>query len=170
MGENPTSTKVNVSFYDMMKKVEVTTTSSANSKKPKKTVTSTIVPELNKCTTLLNKQCNCLFWSPVGRLIVLAGLGDAASGTLEFYDAVADQTLTSKDHYRANAVLWDPSGRMVATTVTHPIEGGHFKFAMDNGYILWSFQGRQLSNKSFENFYQFVWRPREELLTAKECG
>lgn len=167
--ENPTSTKVNVSFYDMMKKVDVTTTSSAISKKPKKTVTSTTVPELNKCTTLLNKQCNCLFWSPVGRLIVLAGLGDAASGTLEFYDAVADQTLASKDHYRANAVLWDPSGRMVATTVSQPIEGGHFKFAMDNGYILWSFQGRQLTNKSFENFYQFVWRPREELLTPKEC-
>lgn len=166
--ENPSSTKVDVSFYDMMKKVDP---SLSTNKKNKKTSNNAvqILPELNKCNTLEGRQCNCLFWSPVGNMIVMAGLGDSASGTLEFYDASTDTLLATKDHYRANTVLWDPSGRMIATTVSQPIEGGHFKFAMDNGYILWSFQGRQLFQQSFENFYQFLWRPREDLLTKEEC-
>jgi hypothetical protein len=30
----------------------------------------------------------------------------------------------------------------------------------DNGYILWSFQGKQLVQQSYETFYQLQWRPR----------
>ena len=45
------------------------------------------------------------------------------------------------------------------------IGGGHFKFAMDNGYVLWSFQGKQLYQQSFETFHQLLWRPRLSLLT-----
>ena len=44
------------------------------------------------------------------------------------------------EHYRANTVEWDPSGRMVATAVTQPLEGMVYKFQMDNGYKLWTFQ------------------------------
>ena len=126
-----------------------------------------IVAEVNTIETLEGKQCNCIFWSPAGGTIILAALGDSASGTLEFYD-VDSKTLTIKEHYRANQVLWDPSGRTVATTVSQPIGGGHFKFAMDNGYTLWTFQGKQLAQQSFETFYQFQWRPREKLSTQKE--
>jgi len=126
-----------------------------------------ITAEVNKVETLEGKQCNCVFWSPAGRTIVLAALGDSASGTLEFYD-VESKTLVVKEHYRANQVLWDPSGRTVATTVAQPIGGGHFKFAMDNGYVLWTFQGKQLAQASFETFYQFMWRPRERLATEDE--
>jgi len=39
---------------------------------------------------------------------------------------------------------------------------------MDNGYIIWSFQGKQLFQQSYETFYQFLWRPRESLLSKKE--
>ena len=39
---------------------------------------------------------------------------------------------------------------------------------MDNGFILWSFQGKQLYQQGFENFYQFSWRPRKSVLTAEE--
>merc|ERR1712051_471557 len=39
---------------------------------------------------------------------------------------------------------------------------------MDNGYILWSFQGKQLAQASFEAFYQLQWRPRESLMTKTE--
>ncbi|EED89071.1 predicted protein, partial [Thalassiosira pseudonana CCMP1335] len=147
--ENPTSTKVNVTFYDITEKQ--------------------IISEVNKVETLEGKQCNCIFWSPAGRTIILAALGDSASGTLEFYD-VENKSLTVKEHYRANQVLWDPSGRTVATTVSQPIGGGHFKFAMDNGYILWTFQGKQLSQASFETFYQLQWRPRESLSTKEEVA
>merc|ERR1712071_15555 len=164
--ENPSSTKVNVSFYDMNKKVD-----SSISKKKKggnNVNTSTIVPELNKWVTLEGKQCNCLFWSPAGNMIVMAGLGDSASGSLEFYDVDEKKLVATKDHYRANAVLWDPSGRTLATTVSQPIEGGHFKFAMDNGYIVWTFQGKQLYQQSYETFYQLQWRPRAQYLTKAQ--
>ena len=164
--ENPSSTKVDVSFYDMMKNNETSGTKKGGKKQAKQT---TLIPELNKIETLEGKQCNCLFWSPSGSTILMAGLGDSASGTLEFYD-VDSKSLTIKEHYRANQVLWDPDGRSVATCVSQPIEGGHFKFAMDNGYILWSFQGKQLYQQSFETFYQFQWRPRENLLSKPEIA
>ena len=163
--ENPTSTKVNVSFYDMNKKVEPTMN---KKKKSNNNSEPSIVPELNKGETLEGKQSNCIFWSPAGGIIIMAGLGDSASGTLEFYDVDEKKLIATKDHYRANAVLWDPSGRTVATTVSQPIEGGHFKFAMDNGYILWTFQGKQLYQQSFETFYQLQWRPRPQFLSKTE--
>jgi translation initiation factor 3 subunit B len=162
--ENPSSTKVNVSFYDMNKVTEVTTMS-AVSKKSKTEVKE--VAELNKVGTLEGKQCNSIFWSPAGGVILLASLGDQASGTLEFYD-VDNKSLSIKEHYRANEVFWDPSGRTVATCVVQPIGGGHFKFSLDNGYILWSFQGKQLYQASFETFYQLQWRPRQRLLPKEE--
>lgn len=164
--ENPNASKVKVSFYDMMKKPttsDIANVKKAGSKKP----SNARIPELNHIETLEGKQCNFLFWSPAGSNIILASLGDSASGALEFYD-VDNKTLVIKEHYRANQVLWDPSGRAVATCVSQPIEGGNFKFAMDNGYILWSFQGKQLYQQSFETFYQFVWRPRESLLSKSQ--
>lgn len=164
--ENPSSTKVNVSFYDMNKTI-------SEQKKPnaakKKDSTSSIIKEVNKIETLEGKQCNCLFWSPAGKNLLLASLGDSASGTLEFYD-VETKALTIKEHYRANQVMWDPSGRTVATVVSQPITGGHYKFAMDNGYILWNFQGKQITQQSYETFYQLQWRPREILLTKTDIS
>ena len=164
--ENPSAAKVNVSFYDMMKQGEVVTVKGASGKGvPQKQETT--VAELNKLQTLQGRQCNLLFWSPAGSTIVMASLGESQSGTLEFYD-VDTKTMVVKEHYRANQVLWDPSGRSVATIVSQPLEGGHFKFAMDNGYIIWSFQGKQLYQQSYETFYQFQWRPRESLLSKAE--
>lgn len=145
-----------VSFYDMMKLDE---TKKAKNK----------VPELNFIETLQGRQCNFISWSPAGNVIILASLGDSASGTLEFYDVGTKQNIV-KEHYRANQLLWDPSGRTVATVVSQPIEGGSFKFSMNNGYILWSFQGKQLYQQSFESFYQFLWRPRISLLSASEIN
>ncbi|GAX26940.1 translation initiation factor 3 subunit B [Fistulifera solaris] len=165
--ENPTASKVQVSFYDMMKKPDALPATGVVGAKQLKKAPQAKVPELNKIETLHGKQCNYLFWSPAGSTIIMASLGDSASGSIEFYD-VDSKTLVVKEHYRANQVLWDPSGRTVATCVTQPLEGGHFKFAMDNGYILWSFQGKQLYQESFETFYEFEWRPREKLLSKKD--
>lgn len=156
--ENPNSTKVSVSFYDMKKKTTVT---------KKKKTENVIVKEVNLSHSLTGKQVNTLFWSPAGQNIIMASLGDSYSGALEFYD-VTNKSLTVKEHYRANQVFWDPSGRTVSTIVSQPIGGGHFKFSMDNGYILWSFQGKQLYQTSYETFYQFQWRPRKSLLSKAE--
>jgi len=158
--ENPSSTKVNVSFYDMVKNVD-------KKSKKGKVIGTTVKRELTHTETLEGKQVTQLFWSPAGRHIIMAGLGDNASGTLEFYDVV-EKTLAVKEHYRATEVLWDPSGRCAVTTVAQPIGGSYYKFQMDNGYMLWSFQGRQLHQQSYEDFYQFQWRPRESLLSKEE--
>jgi translation initiation factor 3 subunit B len=162
--ENPGAAKVNVSFYDMMKKTNAEA-SNVSSK-----IVGNIdgeIPDLHLVHTLEGRQCNVLFWSPAGTNIVMASLGDSASGTLEFYD-VDTRTMVVKEHYRANHVLWDPSGRTVATVVSQPIEGGHYKFAMDNGYNFWSFQGKLMYQQSHEIFYQFLWRPRPSLLGKHE--
>jgi translation initiation factor 3 subunit B len=160
--ENPNAAKCDVSFYDMVKTTERT------QKRKGKTVTLTEkVPDLHLVETLEGRQCNVIYWSPAGTNVIMASLGDTASGTLEFYD-LDTKAMVVKEHYRANQVLWDPAGRSVATIVSQPIEGGHFKFAMDNGYVLWSFQGKQLHQQSYETFYQLVWRPRPALLSPKE--
>jgi translation initiation factor 3 subunit B len=78
--------------------------------------------------------------------------------------------LTVKEHYRAVQVLWDPAGRTVATCVSQPVEGGHFKFAMDNGCILCSFQGKHLYQQFLKTFYQLLWRPRENLLIKSQIN
>jgi translation initiation factor 3 subunit B len=158
--ENPSSTKVNVSFYGMKK----TVVTPAQGKKKQET---TIVNEAHLIETLSGKQCNCIFWSPAGHNIILASLGDAASGTMEFYD-LNTKALVMKEHYRSNQIIWDPSGRTVVSVVSQLIQGGHFKFSMDNGYILWSFQGKLLHQQSFETFYQFQWRPRHSLLSEEQ--
>jgi translation initiation factor 3 subunit B len=72
--------------------------------------------------------------------------------------------LDQAEHYRANAVEWDPSGRMVATCVTQPLEGMTYKFQMDNGYHLWTFQGELFAEKTHEKFYSLQWRPRPQCL------
>mmetsp|Transcript_13337 Transcript_13337/g.17882 ORF Transcript_13337/g.17882 Transcript_13337/m.17882 type:complete len:717 (+) Transcript_13337:113-2263(+) len=161
--ENPSSTKVDVTFYDMLKTPEPP----KNKKKMSSYNPNEKIAELNKLETLQGRQCNCIFWSPAGSHIILASLGESASGTLDFYDC-DNKTLVQKEHYRAMQVLWSPSGRSVATIVSQPIGGGYFKFAMDNGYTLWSFQGKQIHQASFETFYQLQWRPREKLLSKEE--
>lgn len=164
--ENPAAAKVKVSFYDMMK-LEDGPPPVVGTKVVKKSRNK--IAEINLVKTLEGRQCNFISWSPAGSVVIMASLGDSASGTLEFYD-VSNKTMVVKEHYRANQVIWDPSGRSVASVVSQPIEGGNFKFAMDNGYILWSFQGKQLYQKSFETFYQLIWRPRRALLSGSEIA
>eukprot|EP00620_Florenciella_sp_RCC1587_P020538 CAMPEP_0182569664 /NCGR_PEP_ID=MMETSP1324-20130603/10225_1 /TAXON_ID=236786 /ORGANISM="Florenciella sp., Strain RCC1587" /LENGTH=688 /DNA_ID=CAMNT_0024783967 /DNA_START=44 /DNA_END=2110 /DNA_ORIENTATION=- len=116
--------------------------------------------ELLLLKTLEQRQCSHLYWSPSGGHIVLSGQGDY-NGALEFYDvdALLEKGVTS-DHYRCNYVEWDPSGRIVATAVTQPFDGAFYKFQMDNGYKLHTFQGEDFFEKQTEKFYQFMWRPR----------
>ncbi|KAJ8610599.1 hypothetical protein CTAYLR_007168 [Chrysophaeum taylorii] len=119
--------------------------------------------EVKLVFALENRQCNALYWSPMGGYIVLAGIGDGLEGILEFYD-VDNKWGKQVEHYRATQVAWDPSGRIVATSVVQPLEGAFFKFQMDNGYKLWTFQGHLFHDSSYENMYQLTWRPRPKSL------
>jgi len=124
--------------------------------------------EVTKIYTLNNRLANALFWSPMGDgHIVCAGLGDGFDGQIEFVD-LENKWNKQLEHYRCTNVAWDPSGRVVATSVVQPLDGAFFKFQMDNGYKLWTFQGQLFHEASFENMYQLQWRPRPKSLLDED--
>jgi translation initiation factor 3 subunit B len=147
--------KSSISFYDMGGKSE------------------TGKSEMVLLKTLPSRSVSTVIWSPNGQHCVLAGLPTATvsdfGGGFEFYDVDAlPERGTEVDHYRANNLKWDPSGRMVCTCVTQPLEGMVYKFQMDNGYKLWTFQGDMFYEKQWEKFYSFSWRPRPPGLLSPE--
>mmetsp|Transcript_5075 Transcript_5075/g.23379 ORF Transcript_5075/g.23379 Transcript_5075/m.23379 type:complete len:197 (-) Transcript_5075:1136-1726(-) len=58
-------------------------------------------------------------------------------------------------------VEWDPTGRYVTTAVTSVHQ-------MENGFNVWTFNGRLLYKHQRERFYQFLWRPRAPSLLSEE--
>ncbi|KAK8445415.1 hypothetical protein SEVIR_9G321100v4 [Setaria viridis] len=115
---------------------------------------------VSKLTTLKAKQANALFWSPAGRFIVLAGL-KGFNGQLEFYNVDELETMATGEHFMATDIMWDPTGRYLATAVTSVHE-------MENGFQIWSFNGKHLYKVSKDHFYQFIWRPRPPSLLTPE--
>ncbi|KAI3936147.1 hypothetical protein MKX01_021427 [Papaver californicum] len=116
---------------------------------------------VSKLTTFKGKNANALYWSPSGRFILLAGLRHL-NGQLEFYNVDELETMTTGEHFMATEIEWDPTGRYVATAVTSIHE-------MENGFNIWSFNGKLLYRHSRDHFYQFLWRPRPpSFLTAEK--
>ncbi|KAK8522409.1 hypothetical protein V6N13_115379 [Hibiscus sabdariffa] len=107
---------------------------------------------VSKLSTLKGKQANALFWSPGGRFIVLAGL-KGFNGQLEFFSVDELETMATAEHFMATEIEWDPTGRFVATAVTSVHE-------MENGFNIWSFNGKLLYRILKDHFFQFLWRPR----------
>ncbi|KAF4348034.1 hypothetical protein CsatB_006468 [Cannabis sativa] len=107
---------------------------------------------VSKLTTLKGKQANALYWSPTGRYIILAGL-KGMNGQLEFYNVDELETMATAEHFMATDIEWDPTGRYVATAVTSVHE-------MENGFNIWSFNGKLLYRILKDHFFQFLWRPR----------
>ncbi|KAM0893219.1 hypothetical protein ACQ4PT_025237 [Festuca glaucescens] len=115
---------------------------------------------VSKLTTIKGRQANALFWSPAGRFIVLAGL-KGLNGQLEFYNVDDLETMATGEHFMATDVMWDPTGRFLATAVTSVHE-------MENGFQIWSFSGKHIYKVSKDHFYQFQWRPRPPSLLTPE--
>eukprot|EP00897_Mesotaenium_endlicherianum_P005996 jgi/Mesen1/5424/ME000027S04793 len=113
-----------------------------------------------KLATLKGKQVNALLWSPQGRYIVLAGL-KGFNGQLEFFSVDDMETMATGEHFMATDVEWDPTGRFVATAVTSVHQ-------MENGYNVWSFNGKLLYRIPRDRFTQFLWRPRPPSLLPPE--
>ncbi|KAF0689111.1 Aste57867_19383 [Aphanomyces stellatus] len=125
-------------------------------------------PRNNEVTllyTLTDKSVNGLFWSPYGNNIVLAGMGDM-NGVMEFWDVDEKQSISIQEHFKFSHLEWDPSGRVVTSSVCQPINNFNAKYTMDNGYNLWTFQGKLLEEKKKDHFYQFLWRPRPKSLLS----
>jgi len=124
--------------------------------------------KLKLLVTLSDRPCNCLFWSPRGNLVILAGLG-ALNGVLEFYDVNNKETIALLEHYMCTDVEWDPSGRFVISSVIQPLRNeGVYRYNTENGYKLWTMHGQILSTVRLESCYQVLWRPRPPRLFSAE--
>lgn len=111
--------------------------------------------------TITNKTANHLFWSPQGKVVVLAGL-KTMNGQFEFFNVDEMETMASAEHFMATDVEWDPTGRYVTTAVTSVHQ-------MENGFHVWTFNGKLLYKHGREKFYQFLWRPRAASLLSKDA-
>lgn len=111
--------------------------------------------------TLEKRPANHLFWSPRGHHIALAGLRNF-NGALEFFDVDELETLGSAEHAMATELEWDPTGRFVASAASA------WRHQLENGYCLWSFQGRLIQKVLKDKFYQLLWRPRPPSLLPEE--
>jgi len=107
--------------------------------------------------SLAKKQANHLFWSPKGTHIVLAGL-KSFNGILEFWNVNELELTGGGEHFMCTDIEWDPSGRYLSSSVSY------YRHQMENGFIVWSFQGKQILNLSREKFLQFYWRPKPPTL------
>merc|ERR1712228_387007 len=114
---------------------------------------------------------NSIFWSPLGQYFVCASVG-AHGGDLLFCGLTADNKLeiTNKDeHFMLTDVHWDPSARYVITAVTQPMQNDiAFKYSMEAGYAIWTFQGRKLLLQQKEKLWQVMWRPHPPSLLSPE--
>lgn len=79
------------------------------------------------------------------------------------------EILHKDEHFMLTDVSWDPSSRFLITAVTQPMENsmGGFKYSMEAGYSLWTFQGRKLHQCQKEKLWQVSWRPHPPSLLTK---
>ncbi|KAG8227382.1 hypothetical protein J437_LFUL000390 [Ladona fulva] len=108
------------------------------------------------------REANYLFWAPCGQFIVMAGIR-ANGGVLDFVDSADFVIMNSNEHFGISDVEWDPTGRYVVTG------NSIWKSKVDNGFVLYSFQGKCIKRNNVEGFCQLLWRPRPpSLLSAKQ--
>uniref|UniRef100_A0A7S0ZMM6 Eukaryotic translation initiation factor 3 subunit B n=1 Tax=Noctiluca scintillans TaxID=2966 RepID=A0A7S0ZMM6_NOCSC len=103
-----------------------------------------------------------VFWAPDGQYFVCAaiGTGDLLFGGLSPENKL--EILHKDEHFMLTDVHWDPSSRYVVTAVLQPMkdEMNSYKYQMEAGYAIWTFQGRVLFRQQKEKLYQITWRPR----------
>jgi translation initiation factor 3 subunit B len=105
------------------------------------------------------KGINQVFWSPKGRVCVLAGV-KGLSGDLQFWDVEELTMLGAGEHYMCTDVEWDPTGRYVMTSVSG------WRVQNDTGVMIWSVAGQEITKQNMTGFKQVVWRPRPKTLLS----
>merc|ERR1719235_1262523 len=110
---------------------------------------------------LPSNSFNSFFWAPDGQYFVVAAIsgGDLLWGCLNHDNKF--EVLYKDEHFMLTDVAWDPSSRYVLTAVTQPIKDqiGAFKYQMEAGFSIWTFQGRALYKCQKEKLWNIEWRP-----------
>merc|ERR1712048_1483868 len=121
-------------------------------------------------TPLTSNSFNDFFWAPDGQYFVCAAIGH---GDLLFGGLTSDnklEILHKDEHFMLTHCEWDPSSRYVLTSVTQPMQNemGGFKYSMEAGYAIWTFQGRLLHRQQKEKLWQVSWRPHPPSLLSEQ--
>lgn len=115
--------------------------------------------------TLFNLKCEAAFefpvesknhvrYSPAGNLVLFGGFGNLA-GYVEVWTR-SGTTLRRVGHLQSpssSICEWAPSGHAIITATVTP------RLRVDNGFKIWSWQGRLLEHRTFPELYQVTWRP-----------
>ena len=96
----------------------------------------------NQHCTRANAQTTCFLALHLADLTLLLPFLTAQpqgghNGVLEFWDTEEMSLLNTGEHFMAQEIAWDPTGRYVATIVNAAA-------AMENGFQIWSFSGQPL--------------------------
>jgi len=126
-----------------------------------------------ECVCFLDLPANSftdIFWAPGGQYFVCAAM---QGGDLIFGGLMPDnklEILHRDEHFMITNVEWDPSSRYVITAVTQPMrdEGSGFKYQMEAGYALWTFQGRQVHKVQKEKLFHIAWRPHPPSMLSEK--
>jgi translation initiation factor 3 subunit B len=109
---------------------------------------------MEKDCSIEKRLGNRISWSPMGRFFVLTTEPSRQHERVEFIDADSRELVNAVDQPFVSDVAWDPSGLMVATSVTI------YHHHADNGYCLWNAIGERIDMVRSQAFWQFLWRPR----------
>jgi translation initiation factor 3 subunit B len=84
------------------------------------------------------------------------------------YDLDSTSSLANRRHERCSRLVWDPSGRTLATFYATPIRQQHVRGQAEDGFMLWSFQGALLNTVKKDKLFRFAWRPRPANVLSSE--
>ena len=124
--------------------------------------------EFTHLFNLTGVQCNNVVWSPAGNVVALAYYAPD-SCVFELHDVENNMSLATRRHDRGNKLMWDPTGRYIASCTLTPLRNMNVRANADDGFNLYTFQGIPLCQVKRQKVFQFNWRPRpKDLLLPDE--
>jgi translation initiation factor 3 subunit B len=125
--------------------------------------------EITLLFTRTGIQCSEVVWSPAGSVVALAYFAPDTC-IFDLHDVESNTVLASQlRHDRCSRIYWDPSGRFLATCTITDLRNASARANFEDGFNVYTFQGKLLNRVKREKLYQFAWRPRpKDLLSAEE--
>jgi translation initiation factor 3 subunit B len=124
--------------------------------------------ELTHLFTKTGVQCNEVLWSPAGGVVALAYFAPDTC-IFELHDVESNTQLAAGlRHDRCSRLYWDPSGRFIASCTITDLRNSAAKANFEDGFNVYTFQGKLLFKAKKEKLYQFSWRPRPKGLLSSE--
>ena len=124
--------------------------------------------ELTLLFAINDLQATEVLWSPAGGIAALV-FSAPEQCIFDLHDVDTNTRLAQRKHERGNRLVWDPSGRILAScTITDMRRGEKTRAHADDGFVFYSFQGNVIISIKREKLFQFFWRPRPKDLIPSE--